>query len=94
LLRDDPKPTKEETSMREIRRYSNRKLYDTEQKHYVTLSDLCRVIREGTEIKVVDRDTQQDITSVILAEIIHVEEKRDPRVPVADLVKIIRTGKL
>jgi polyhydroxyalkanoate synthesis regulator protein len=39
--------------MRNIRRYSNRKLYDTEQSHYVTLTDLAKLIRDGEEIRVI-----------------------------------------
>lgn len=58
-----------------IKRYGNRKLYDTRRSHYVTLEEISRMIRSGDEIRVVDNNTQEDLTSVTLAQIMLEEEK-------------------
>jgi polyhydroxyalkanoate synthesis repressor PhaR len=58
-----------------IKKYSNRKLYDTEEKKYVNLSEISRLIREGVDLKVVDNKTKEDITSLVLAQIIVEQEK-------------------
>ena len=61
-----------------IKKYANRKLYDTRTSSYVTLEDLARLVRDGHEIKVVDRQTGQDLTQVTLSQIVLSEEKRGP----------------
>ncbi len=61
-----------------IKKYANRKLYDTRTSHYVTLDDIADLVREGHSIQVVDRDTGQDLTQVILSQIVLSEEKRGP----------------
>jgi polyhydroxyalkanoate synthesis repressor PhaR len=81
-------------SIRTIRRYSNRKLYDTTESHYVTLSQIAGLIRNGDEIRVTDRTTQQDITAATMAQIIFEEEKRGPRLPVDGLRRIVQSGHL
>jgi polyhydroxyalkanoate synthesis repressor PhaR len=53
-----------------IKRYSNRKLYDPQASRYVTLEELAAMIRGGREISVVDVATGEDLTSVVLAQII------------------------
>jgi len=58
-----------------IKKYSNRKLYDTKEKRYVNLSEVSRLIREGAEVKVIDNNTKEDITSLVLAQIIVEQEK-------------------
>jgi len=58
-----------------IKKYSNRKLYDTNEKKYVNLSEMSRLIRAGTELKVIDNQTKEDITHLILAQIILEQEK-------------------
>ena len=61
-----------------IKKYANRKLYDTQTSHYVTLDDIAALVRDGHEIEVVDRETGQDLTQVILSQIVLSEEKRGP----------------
>jgi polyhydroxyalkanoate synthesis repressor PhaR len=78
--------------MRLIRRYTNRKLYDTRESRYVTLEQLAEFIRHGDEIRVVDAATERDLTSAKLAQIIFEEEKRAGRLPVDQLRQIIRDG--
>ncbi len=78
--------------MRVIKRYSNRKLYDTHDSRYVTLEQLAEVVRHGEEIQVVDKSTERDLTSATLAQIIFEEEKRQPKLPIERLREIIRGG--
>lgn len=59
-----------------IKRYNNRKLYDTHAKRYVTLLDLADMIRRGDDITVLDHADGQDITSQIQAQIIFEQERQ------------------
>jgi polyhydroxyalkanoate synthesis repressor PhaR len=61
-----------------IKKYANRKLYDTRTSRYVTLEGVAQLVREGHEIKVVDRDNGQDLTQLTLSQIVLEEEKRGP----------------
>jgi polyhydroxyalkanoate synthesis repressor PhaR len=61
-----------------IKKYANRKLYDTRTSSYVTLEWIAGLVRDGHEIKVVDRETGQDLTQVTLSQIVLSEEKRGP----------------
>lgn len=79
--------------MHTIRRYSNRKLYDTSEKHYVTLHDVADTVRRGDDVLVVDHASGQDITAQTLAQAIYVEEMRGHRVPAAQFIKLIREGR-
>ncbi len=59
-----------------IRKYPNRRLYDTSAGRYVNLEDLAAMIRRGLDVQVVDAKTGDDLTRVILTQII-VEDARD-----------------
>jgi len=61
-----------------IKKYANRKLYDTRTSRYITLEGIADLVRDGHEIKVVDRETGQDLTQVTLSQIVLSEEKRGP----------------
>src|SRR5260370_13277528 len=61
-----------------MKKYANRKLYDTRTSHYVTLDGIADLVRDGHTIQVVDRDSGQDLTQVILSQIVLSEEKRGP----------------
>ena len=61
-----------------IKKYANRKLYDTRTSSYITLEGLAALVRDGHEIKVMDRETGQDLTQVTLSQIVLSEEKRGP----------------
>ena len=78
--------------MRIIRRYANRKFYDTEQSGYVTLPDLAKTIRDGIEMRVVNYETDKDITSTILCEILLDQVRRGMPATVAGLRRIIVSG--
>lgn len=58
-----------------IKRYANRKLYDTRESRYVTLNDIARLVREGEELRIVDNRTKDDVTNLTFAQIIYEEEK-------------------
>lgn len=57
-----------------IKRYQNRKLYDVEQSRYVTTDDLARMIREGQTVQVIDHETDDDITSAVLTNVLKQSE--------------------
>lgn len=59
-----------------IKKYANRRLYDTEKSTYVTLEDLCQLVKEGTEFKVVDARTAEDLTRATLTQIIFEQESK------------------
>jgi len=59
-----------------IKKYANRKLYDTQTSRYITLEGISQLVREGQDIEVVDRDTGRDLTPLILSQIVVGEEKR------------------
>jgi polyhydroxyalkanoate synthesis repressor PhaR len=76
-----------------IKRYANRKLYDTQDSRYVTLDQISDMIRGGEDVKVVDNSSKEDLTSVTLAQIIFEEEKRRRSfLPLSALRKVIQTG--
>ena len=76
-----------------IKRYQNRKLYDTSRSCYITLEDLAKMIQEGDEITVIDNRTQKDITSGTLTQIIFETEKKTKTfLPLGTLKDIIKSG--
>lgn len=81
-----PKPTKV------IKRYANRKLYDTERSCYVTLDEISQMIKEGDDVKVVDNKSKDDLTAVTLAQILVEEEKKVAKMPLKLLRSIIQSG--
>ena len=62
--------------LRTIKRYANRKLYDTQRSRYVTLDQIAEMIRDGEDVKIVDNNSKEDLTSITLAQIIFEEEKK------------------
>jgi polyhydroxyalkanoate synthesis repressor PhaR len=76
-----------------IKRYSNRKLYDTQESRYVTLEEIEEMIRGGREISVVDAASGEDLTSVTLTQIILENERtRRASLPAAFLHQLIKHG--
>lgn len=74
-----------------IKKYPNRRLYDTESSKYITLGDLKKMITEGLTIKVVDSNTDEDITRNVLMQIIlEAESGGEPIFNTAMLQQIIR----
>src|SRR5262245_29708581 len=78
---------------RVIKRYSNRKLYDTKGSTYVTLLQIAEMIREGEEVEIIDNATKEDKTDVTLALIISEELRTKPRaIPLSTLKALVRHG--
>lgn len=61
---------------RVIKRYANRKLYDTRDSRYVTLQQIAEHVRAGEEVSIIDNTTKEDLTNVTLAQIVYEEERR------------------
>jgi len=80
--------------MRTIKRYSNRKLYDTWSGSYVTLDQIADLIRQGEEIEVLDHSTGENLTTITLMQIIFEEEKRSAsHLSHTVLTRALRAGK-
>jgi polyhydroxyalkanoate synthesis repressor PhaR len=62
--------------MRVIKRYSNRKLYDTETKQYITLDQIADLVRKGQELQVIENTSGEDLTALTLSQIILEQEKK------------------
>src|SRR5262244_691555 len=78
---------------RVIKRYANRKLYDTQRSRYVTLDQIAEMIRSGEDVKIVDNTSKEDLTSVTLAQIIFEEEKKQKSfLPLGAMRNIIQQG--
>ncbi len=59
-----------------VKRYSNRKLYDTSESRYVTLDEIARWVKAGEEVKIVENESGEDLTAVTFAQIILEEERK------------------
>jgi polyhydroxyalkanoate synthesis repressor PhaR len=76
-----------------IKRYQNRKLYDTQQSCYVTLDDIAKMIRGNEEVMVIDNKSKNDITAATLTQIIFESEKKASQyAPLFTLREIIQNG--
>src|SRR5437016_1523296 len=83
-------PQAERREPKVIKRYTNRKLYDTVESRYVTLDEIAQMVKQGVEVKIVDNRSKEDLTSVTLAQIVFEEEKKTTRMPLSVLREIIR----
>ncbi len=59
-----------------IKRYGNRKLYDTQESSYVTLDNVAELVRGGEDLRIVDNESGEDLTAVTFAQVIFEEAKR------------------
>jgi polyhydroxyalkanoate synthesis repressor PhaR len=82
----------EELPLKVIKRYTNRKLYDTVESRYVTLEEIAEMIRTGEDVRIIDNRSKEDLTSVTLAQIIFEQEKKTSRMPLGVLRNIVRHG--
>lgn len=69
-------PGSQTTPLRLIKRYGNRKLYDTSESRYITLDEIARLVRSGNDVKVIDNENGDDLTAITFAQIILEEEKK------------------
>src|SRR5690349_21245062 len=70
-----------------IRKYPNRRLYDTSGSRYVNLEDIAALIRDGADIQVIDEKTGRDITRVTLTQIILEDARNEPAGPPLELLR-------
>ncbi len=81
-----------EQPKRIIKRYSNRKLYDTKDSRYVTLAQIGDLVRTGEEVQIIDNATKEDKTEATLALIISEEVKTRPKaVPISALRELVHS---
>jgi len=79
--------------IRVIKKYRNRKFYDTWDSNYVSMDDIASMIRKGYDVKIIDNKTGEDITPIILSQLVVEEGKKGKGyLPVNFLNKIIRDG--
>ena len=75
-----------------IKRYANRKLYNTDASRYITLKGIAELIEAGEDVRVVDNETGEDITSVALSQILVDSERESRSVPKTLLSDLIQRG--
>ncbi len=76
-----------------IKRYPNRKLYNTDSKKYVTLDQLAKLIRTGDEVQILDHTTGEDLSAVTLTQVIYEQEKKQAGfLPRSVLTGLVQSG--
>lgn len=75
-----------------VKKYSNRRLYDTDDSRYITLEELAEKIRRGADVRVVDAKTGDDLTQATLTQLIVESRRADRLLPVPLLTQLIRLG--
>ncbi|HUI44313.1 MAG TPA: polyhydroxyalkanoate synthesis regulator DNA-binding domain-containing protein [Terriglobia bacterium] len=75
-----------------IRKYTDRRLYDTGASRYVKLKDIARFVREGSDVRVVDARTGKDLTTVILTQIVVEDARKAAALPVNFLRQLVRAS--
>jgi polyhydroxyalkanoate synthesis repressor PhaR len=76
-----------------IKRYRNRKLYNTQTKRYITLEEIEELVKQKVEVKVIDNDTENDITSSTLSQIIFgLEKNQNGVLPINLLISLVQSG--
>ena len=79
--------------MHKIKKYTNRKMYDTHDKRYVTMVQLSELIKQGEEVMVIDNRTGEDITTAIISQLIGRDNKeKDKTVSSQLLMQLLRKG--
>lgn len=85
-------PASSESKPKIIKRYANRKLYDTERSKYVTLEEISEMIKAGEDVHIIDNKNKVDLTSATLAQIIFEAEKKQSKMPLSMLRNLIQTS--
>ncbi len=75
-----------------IKKYSNRRLYDTHSRRYITLNTVAQMIREGKEIRVIDAKTGEDLTRTVMLQIICENKPHQEALPISFLRQIIQAS--
>jgi len=74
-----------------IKRYGNRRLYNSETSGYLNYQDLVKIIRDGHDVQVIDSRSKADVTKAVLMQVILEEEKNQSVLPVSFLFQVIRS---
>jgi len=86
------KKTAEDSDALLIKRYGNRRLYNTETRAYINYQDLAKIVRDGSDVQVIDSTTKEDVTKAVLIQVILEEEKNNQTVlPTEFLFQLLRT---
>lgn len=75
-----------------IKRYANRKLYNTEESKYINLSDIAQMVQAGVPVQIVDNNTGEDVTRRMLAQMMVETEKKQRRKPSDFFQRVINVG--
>jgi polyhydroxyalkanoate synthesis repressor PhaR len=78
--------------MRKIKKYANRKLYDTTDKQYISLERLSTLIKDGEAVEIIDNTTGEDITSSVVSQLLAREPRDKEEVPSSVLFDLLRKG--
>lgn len=73
-----------------IKKYGNRRLYDTSQSRYITLDDLAAIVKDGTTVRVVEASTDRDLTRQVLTQVILEQQDALDMIPIELLHALIR----
>jgi polyhydroxyalkanoate synthesis repressor PhaR len=77
-----------------VKKYANRKLYDTRDKQYLTMDRLAELIKAGEEVSILDNETGEDLTSTIVSQLLAREKRDDEKaVPSGVLIQMLRKGR-
>lgn len=77
-----------------IKKYANRKLYDTTEKRYVTMDGLAALIKAGQEVRIIDNETEVDLTAQIVSQLLAREKSADANaLPSSVLMQMLRKGR-
>ena len=93
-LSESPSPSlpAERAALRLIKKYPNRKFYDTVDKRYVSLSGIASLVRDGEEVQVVDNKTGDDITTLVLSQVLRDQQRRGSLLPRSLLAALVTRG--
>jgi polyhydroxyalkanoate synthesis repressor PhaR len=91
-LSPSPPLPAERAVVRLIKKYPNRKFYDTVDKRYVSLFGISTLVRDGEEVQVVETKTGDDITSLVLAQVLRDQQRRGTLLPRSLLAALVTRG--
>jgi polyhydroxyalkanoate synthesis repressor PhaR len=81
------------SKLRTVKKYSNRRLYDLQVKRYVTLDEIYEWVADDTDMRIIDKDKQEDVTCSVLLQVVAAHEKRrHPSMSVDFLLEAIRSS--
>jgi polyhydroxyalkanoate synthesis repressor PhaR len=82
----------DDAARRLVKRYANRKLYDTRESRYVTLPQIAAFVRDGQDVRIIDNTTKEDLTDVTLAQILVEEQRKGGRASAGSLRTLVQRG--